>query len=234
MKYAISFSVLTAGMLVLAWSAASPGVRVILLAGAMASAGLTLAYALRCPRLLGKRADGSLAPLAWLAFWPYLLINFSSLWLFRGLSREEPISEILPGLYLGGRPLRGDRGAFEQRAIAATLDLTAEFPEVPYVRAGLYLCIPLLDTLPPTRDQLLLATQWLGRRLAEGPVLVHCALGHGRSAGVVVAHLLHAGRVGTLGQALALVSERRPGVGLNAGQLRALEDYAASLRAPGT
>ncbi len=233
MKYAITFSVLTAGMLALAWSLTSPGSRVVLLAGAVASAGLSLAYALRSPRLLGKRADGSLAPLAWLVFWPYLLINSASLWSFRRLSREEPISEIVPGLYLGGRPLRGDRGALEQRAIAATLDLTAEFPEVRFARAGSYLCIPLLDTFPPTRDQLLLATEWLGRRMAEAPVLVHCALGHGRSAGVVAAHLLHSGRVGTLGQALALISERRPGIGLNGGQLRALEDYAASLRAPG-
>ncbi len=233
MKYAITFSVLTAGMLALAWSLTSPGSRVVLLAGAVASAGLSLAYALRSPRLLGKRADGSLAPLAWLVFWPYLLINSASLWSFRRLSREEPISEIVPGLYLGGRPLRGDRGALEQRAIAATLDLTAEFPEVRFARAGSYLCIPLLDTFPPTRDQLLLATEWLGHRMAEAPVLVHCALGHGRSAGVVAAHLLHSGRVGTLGQALALISERRPGIGLNGGQLRALEDYAASLRAPG-
>ena len=54
--------------------------------------------------------------------------------------------------------------------------------------------------------------------MAEAPVLVHCALGHGRSACVVIAHLLHAGRAATVGEALALVAERRPGVGLNIGQ----------------
>ncbi len=232
MKYAISFSALAAGMLALAWSLTSPAGQAVLLAAAVASAGLALAYTHRSPRLLGKRADGSLAPLAWLVFWPYLLINFASLWSFRRLSREERFSEIVPGLYLAGRPLRGDRGAFEQRSIAATLDLTAELPGARFARAGSYLCIPLLDTLPPTPEQLVQATEWLGRRMAEGPVLVHCALGHGRSAGVVAAHLLHAGHADTAGQALALVSERRPGAGLNGGQLRALEDYATSLRAP--
>lgn len=232
MKYAIAFSLLTAGVLALAWSLASPVGGALLLACAAAFAGLALAYALRRPRLLGKRADGSLAPLAWLVFWPYFLLNLSSLWWFRRLSREEPVSEILPGLYLGCRLLREDWDAFERRAIAATLDLTAEFSEVPFARAGAYLCIPLLDTFPPARDQLALAAQWIGRRLAEAPVLVHCALGHGRSAGVVAAHLLHAGRATTVEEALARVSERRPGVRLNGGQLRALEDYAGSLRAP--
>jgi len=220
-------------MLTLAGAPASAASRALLLAAALASAGLALAYGLGNPRLLGKRADGSLAPLAWLVFWPYFLLNFLSLWLFRRVSREEPISEIVPGLYLGGRPLGRDREAFEQRKIAATLDLTAEFREVPYARAGSYLCIPLLDTLPPTRDQLVLATEWLGHRMAETPVLVHCALGHGRSASILAAYLLRARQAATIEQALALLSERRPGVGLNGGQARALHDYAASLRAPG-
>jgi protein-tyrosine phosphatase len=78
---------------------------------------------------------------------------------------------------------------------------------------------------------MVLAAEWLERRTAEAPVFVHCALGHGRSAGVVAAHLLHVGRAATVGEALALVSERRPGVGLNGDQARALEEYAASLRA---
>jgi hypothetical protein len=234
MKYAIAFAVLSACSLALARMLESPGGRALLLACALATLGLAMAYALRSPRLLGKRADGSLAPLAWLVYWPYLLLNFSSLWSFRRLSREEPISEIVPGLYLGARLFRGDRAAFEQRAIAATLDLTAEFPEVSYARAGSYLCVPLLDTFPPTRDQLVLAAEWLERRTAEAPVFVHCALGHGRSAGVVAAHLLHVGHAATVGEALALVSERRPGVGLNGGQACALEDYAASLRAAGS
>ena len=231
MSYAIALSVLTVSLLAGAGLVTSPWSRALLLACAVAVAGLALAYALRRPRLLGKRADGSLAPLAWLVFWPYFLINFSSLWLFRRLSREEPISEIVPGLYLGSRPLRRERAAFERRSIAATLDLTAEFPEVSCARAGSYLCIPLLDTFPPTRDQLVRAADWIGRQLAEAPVLVHCALGHGRSACVVAAHLLRAGHAATVEEAVALVSDRRPGVGLHDDQTRALEQYAESLRA---
>ena len=232
MKYAIAFSVLAAGLLALAGSPASPVGRLLLLACAIASAGLALAYALRRTGLLGKRADGSLAPLAWLVFWPYLLTNFASLWLYRRLSREEPCSEIVPGRFLGGRPLRMDRAGFEERAIASTLDVTAEFPEVGYARAGAYLCVPLLDTLPPTREQLCLAAEWIGQRMAKAPVLVHCALGHGRSASVVAAYLLSAGHASTAGEALALLLARRPGVGLHDAQRRALEEYATSLRAP--
>ncbi len=231
MKYTIAFSVLAVGILALVSSLASTGGRALLVACAVASAGLAGAYGLRRPRLLGKRDDGSVAPLAWLVFWPYLLLNLSSLWSFRSLSREEPISEIVPGLYLGSRPLNADRAAFEQYSIAATLDLTAEFPEVPFARAGSYLCIPLLDTFPPTRDQLVRAATWIGQQLAEAPVLVHCALGHGRSACVVAAYLLRAGHAATVHEAVALISEHRPGVGLHDDQTRALEQYAESLGA---
>ena len=47
-----------------------PGSRALLLACSLATAGLAAAYALRSPRLIGERADRSLAPLAWLVFWP--------------------------------------------------------------------------------------------------------------------------------------------------------------------
>ncbi len=231
MRYSVAFSALTLSLLAgVAWLE-SPWSRALLLACAVAAAGLAFAYARRSPLLLGKRADGSLAPLAWLVFWPYFLLNVSSLWSFRRLSREAPVSEIIPGLYLGSRPLRRERASFEQRSIAATLDLTAEFSEVGYARAGSYLCIPLLDTFAPTREQLVHAAEWIGQRLAESPVLVHCALGHGRSACVVAAYLLRAGHAASASDAIALVSERRPGVGLEHDQTRALEDYAASMEA---
>ena len=229
MRYAIAFSMLTISLLAGVGRLNAPWGRAMLVACAAAAAGLALAYALRNPRLLGKRADGSLAPLAWLVFWPYFLLNLASLWSFRILSREEPASEIVPGLYLGSRPLRRDRASFETRSIAATLDLTAEFSEAGFARAVPYLCLPLLDTFPPARGELANVADWIGQRLAEGPVLVHCALGHGRSACAVAAHLLRAGHAATVDDAIALVSERRPGVRLEAGQMRALKDYAASL-----
>ena len=229
MKYALAFAALAAGLGALVLSAASPPGRALLTAGAVAATGLAAAYALRKPQLLGKRPDGRMSALAWLVFWPYLAVSFLSLWVYRRVSREDPISEIAPGLYLGCRLFLSDRAAFEERAIGATLDLTAELSEVRYARGGAYLNIPLLDTLPPTRDQLAHAAEWISRHLSRGGVLVHCALGHGRSAGVVAAHLLSAGRATSAPEALALLKERRPGVDLAAGQARALADYASSL-----
>jgi protein-tyrosine phosphatase len=51
--------------------------------------------------------------------------------------------------------------------------------------------------------------------VAFGPVYVHCALGHGRTATVVLAYLLATGQVATLREGLARLRTLRPGVGLH-------------------
>ncbi len=229
MRYAAVFAVLTAGLLLVASTASLPA-RVLLISCALSSGGLSLAYALRNPLLLGKRSNGTMSPAYYLFFWPYLVVSFVSLWLFRRLSSEGPISEIAPDLFLGCRLFRTDRSAFEERRIRSTLDLTSELSEVGFAReVDAYLCLPLLDTLAPSREQIALAADWIGRRLREGPVFVHCALGHGRSAAIVAAYLVQSARASTASEAIALIEALRPGVGLRAQQTLALEDYARSL-----
>ena len=56
-----------------------------------------------------------------------------------------------------------------------------------------------------------------------GPVYVHCALGHGRSALVTAAVLLRRGIVGDVRAAELHLRERRPGVRLKGVQRRLLE-----------
>jgi protein-tyrosine phosphatase len=109
------------------------------------------------------------------------------------------------------------------------LDLTVEWAEVPSLRSpGTYRLLAVLDGTAPTAEQLAEAVAWLRARTKEGTVLVHCALGHGRSACVVVAYLLAEGKHSTPREAEAFLRRLRPGVRLNAAQRRAVQGWHAT------
>lgn len=67
--------------------------------------------------------------------------------------------------------------------------------------------------------------EWLSEAVGSGPVYVHCALGHGRSACVVVAYLLSTGAVGTVAEGIRLLKSLRPGVRLHPPQLQRLRRF---------
>jgi len=232
-KYALTFAILSFYLIYLALTGSSWPITVLLTSCAVSAAGLAAVYGSRRPAYLGKRPKGQIAPFAYFVFWPYLLINYLALALFRLIRRESPYSEILPSLYLGSRLLPCDRPVFAEIRIAATLDLTAEFPEIFFARLlPHYRCIPLLDTFPPSQEQLAHATDWIATQIQEGPVYVHCALGHGRSATVVAAYLLRTGRVSSAEEALSFLQERRPEIGLHRQQQSALSTFCRNLRSP--
>ena len=138
-------------------------------------------------------------------------------------SQEPPFAQAAPNLVFGGLLLaREARGALW----VGVLDLAAEFGaaralrEVPH-----YHSLPVLDATAPTEDELREAVAWLGEVVRHGPVYVHCALGHGRSATVVVAYLLSAGLVASVGEGEALLRSLRGGVRLNAQQVRRLHEF---------
>ncbi len=227
MRHAAIFTLATLGLVYLASSADSALVRVALLWCAISTAGLATAYAFRKPSLFFKRSNGTIPFVGYVLYSPYFLISYLSLWLFRRFSDEGPISEILSGLHLGCRLFLSDRGLFESKGIASTLDLTAEFSELTFVRAQAgYKCLPLLDTDAPSLEQLRDATIWIEGRITQGPVFVHCALGHGRSATVVAAYLLKSGRASSAEEAVAEVAKHRPKIGLGPKQRAVLEHYA--------
>jgi hypothetical protein len=228
-KYGITFLVLAAAAL---------GVGVILpfwplraVAGntALAFALLAAAYLGAGPRLLRKRPDGTRSPGGGLLFWPYFLLNAFAFWMYRVTSRKPAYTLIAPNLYLGRRLT--DREARAAAAVGwqAVLDLAPEFTEVRALRRlpG-YRSLPVLDATAPSWEELGTAVAWLREQVDRGPVLVHCALGHGRSGTVVIAYLVAAGRVTEVREGLALVRAHRPGVGLHPGQAALLRRYAAS------
>ena len=214
MLYALVFLLFAAYLAALA--AFVGGVAWALLWPAASFAFFASAYALRRPRLLGKRPDGRLAWWAYLALGPVFAVLAVVWHLQRRLRRETASHEIVPGLWLGRRPLRGEIPP----GVRLVVDLTAEFA----VARGVigqreYVCLPTLDGLAPSQAEV---EAVLARIEACGVVYVHCAMGHGRSALVVAAVLLRRGVVGSVPEAERWIRAWRPGVRLKGIQRRLL------------
>jgi protein-tyrosine phosphatase len=173
------------------------------------------------PGIFGKRDDGRRAWWAVVILLPYLALTWIAWHLQRGASREPCCHEIAPGLWLGRRPLRHELPA----DVALVVDLTAEFTPARGVCLGrAYLALPTLDGSAPAEVHL----RNIVARLTDlsGPVYVHCAAGHGRSALVVASLLLARGLAANPRQAEAMLRAIRPGVRLTPGQRRLLQRLA--------
>lgn len=136
--------------------------------------------------------------------------------------------EAAPGLWLGrrcyARELPPD--------IRTVVDLTAEFAEPSTVRAGRsYLCLPTLDASIPTVVAFGELVESIAR--SDAPVYIHCALGHGRSATVMVAALVAKGIDTSLAAAEQRVKAARPSIEINAVQHALLQEWWAARSTPG-
>lgn len=153
-------------------------------------------------------------------FGPYIVLNHIAFGFYRRLSRESAIVQVVPNVYFGRRLLAQECVAGRWVGI---LDLAAEFDEVRPLRVlpG-YWSVPVLDATAPTEDQLRSAIAWIANAVTLGPIYVHCALGHGRSACVVIAYLLSVGEVITVEAGEQRLQSLRPGVRLNSIQRQRL------------
>lgn len=223
MRYGLAFLVLAVACVVLAatawdhrlgWLAAPP------LYVAVSFALLAVAYAGVGARLLLKRANGRRSPLGWLLFAPYFLLNGLTFSVYRLLSREPAYARVAPNLSFGRRLTAREA---EAAGWASVLDLAGEFPATRTSAA--YRSLPVLDATAPTEAELRSAVGWVAQAVSTGPVYVHCALGHGRSACVVIAYLLSVGAVSTVAEGVRLLRSSRPGVRLHTPQLRLLQQF---------
>lgn len=178
---------------------------------------MALAYGLDAPALLRKRPDGRLSLPGKILFGPVILLNRLILLGHRLSVREPLMDEIAPNLFPGGRPWRFDAAALHRRGIRSVADLTAEFSETP-------------DARPGRLDELERAVAWIERERRAGPVLVHCAPGHGRSAMAASSCLIHDGTASGAETALGQIRERRPRIELRPEQAALPETYATHRR----
>jgi hypothetical protein len=185
-----------------------------------------IAYFGAGPCLLFKRANGSRFAWAWLMHWPYFALTAFSYRLSLILSREAAYVRVAPNIFLGRRLIAREAKNVTEGWLAV-LDLAAELPESRSLReVENYRSLPVLDATAMSLEKLLDAVEWLKQQAVAGPVYVHCALGHGRSALVVAAYLLATGLAPGAKAALKQLRELRPGVRLHRSQRKMLDAFA--------
>lgn len=187
-------------------------------------AWVAIGYLALGPAVFTKRPDGSLSRWRTLLLAPYLAYRWSVWRAVRLVKREPATHAMLPDVWIGRRLLSAELPGHIERIV----DLTCEFPPT---RAGRTNCryrnLPLLDASAPQADELL---QLLDHIEAErGPLLIHCAEGHGRTGLVAAALLLKRGIAENPKDAVARVQAVRPLVRLNSAQRRCLEHVASIL-----
>ena len=186
------------------------------------------AYLLNFPSLFRKREDGSIPFYIRWVFVPFLLGS----WLYNEYARRTdkvpPLQKIEPNLYLACRMSSKHVELLNENHIDAILDVTAEFDGLDwtaYQEDYRYLNVPVLDHTSPTPEQLVLAINWLNQQISESKnVVVHCALGRGRSVLVVAAYLLAKNPELSVDEALNQINKIRQTARLNKRQLASLQE----------
>ena len=209
-----------------AWYVPNLGLTIIFGWTGFSLIAVSSAYLLRYPALFRKREDGAIPFYIRWIFVPFLLGS----WLYNEYARRTdkvpPLQKIEESLFLGCRMSTQHVDLLNANDIGAILDVTAEFDGLDwtaYQEDFAYLNIPVLDHTSPTTEQLLHAINWLDQKIADGQkVVVHCALGRGRSVLVVAAYLLAKHPSLTIDEAMANIQSIRTTARLNKRQRSAL------------
>ncbi|HET6252048.1 MAG TPA: dual specificity protein phosphatase family protein [Tepidisphaeraceae bacterium] len=215
---------------VLAWeSIHNGGWQYVLLWPAVTILYVAFGYALAGGRIFGKRADGTLHPIAVVLLAPYLVPTWT-IWQVRRALYGRPIGqEVAPGLWLGRRVSFAELPP----GIRFVCDLTAEFSADRKLRRNVtYCCIPVLDGTTGADESVLKMVDRICR--INEPVYIHCAVGYGRSASMMAAVLIAKRIADDLESAEALLEKMRPGVHINRAQRKQLARLVSLLAAART
>ncbi len=186
---------------------------------------LSLLYFFNQPRGLGKRSRGTLTVFSWLLFGPYIVFGRVVMRVQAAISAEPACQEVAPGMWIARRIGANEIPRELPHSMRRVVDLTAEFPEPRDMRTQPdWRWIPILDAGIPNasaRARLkALAEELAG---APGPVFIHCAQGHGRSAMVAAWLMLRLKRADSVAAALAQIQSVRPGAKVKRCQRKWLE-----------
>ncbi|MFO0680652.1 MAG: hypothetical protein U0234_01315 [Sandaracinus sp.] len=220
LRFGLLQVVLGTGLTLAAWYVSGPAWIVAWPALAVTVVGF--GYLGLGPGVFGKRADGSLAPLNSVVLFPYHVAAWLRLRLDALRAREDAWNEVAPGVFLGRRLTTADE---LPPGTAAVVDLTAEFRAMPGIAGRDYRAVPTLDTAAPEYAAFAEAARWAAAH--AGPVYVHCAAGHGRSAALAAGILVLRGAASTVDEAEALLQKARPLVYLHRAQRLVVERLIA-------
>jgi len=164
---------------------------------------------------------------SYVLFWPYYVMNYLTLDTYRNNEKYHAFDEIVPGLYLGVRLWESDQREINALGINSFLDVTCEYSKTKFIKSDQpYFCVPLLNDISPTFDELDQCVAWIKKQSENGPQYVHCDLGLGRGPMVVAAYLIKEGGKPNAQEALECVQSQRKQVGLTKEQYLTLVDYS--------
>lgn len=227
MKIAVSYLF---GAILLIYIASVSGHPLIALLAIWSAISLLLvsaAYAFNLAMIFRKRRNGRIPLYIKLFFVPFLLgaqlINIRQ----RHKDKVPALQQVEKNLYLACRLMRADIESLKAEGVRAVLDVTCEFDGLDWSLQGEdfdYLNIPVLDHAVPSHAQLNQAIRWIHRQVTQNrPVVVHCALGRGRSVMVMAAYMLSKNPSVDIEDVLEKIRHRRETAQLNARQLRVLQ-----------
>jgi membrane-associated phospholipid phosphatase len=155
-----------------------------------------------------RKEDGRLPLVSTIVLAPWLVAQYASLIYYR--RKAPPWSVVAPHVWIGRQLREWEANEAIAHGVRAVLDLTGEFSETRAFRRLAYLNLPVLDLTAPSRDQLRAAVEFINANRHHGTVYVHCKIGYSRSAAVVAAWLMDAGRAATADEAVARIRTARP------------------------
>lgn len=192
------------------------------------------AYWLNLASIFRKRQGGKIPLYIRWAFVPFLIgVRVYNIVARRrdGLPAWHQVGD---DLFVGRRLFSGDIDELKQQGITAILDVTAEFDALDWSSETAdisYLNIPVLDHKAPTEQQLHQAIQWIQQQHQQHKkVLVHCALGRGRSVFMVAAYLLAQSKDKNVDSILKRIQTERRVARLNSVQYKKLTVFAKEHR----
>lgn len=185
-----------------------------------------VAYVFDIPSIFRKNQDGKIIWWIRWAFIPFLLgAKAYNAW-ERRRDTVPPIQKVSDNLFLSRRLFQSDLDFLESQDISCIVDVTAEFAGLESAMTDKqfhYLSIPVLDHKAPTLERLRHAINWIDTQIAcSRSVVVHCALGRGRSVFVVAAYLLSKDSSLTVESVMKKINNVRSTARLNNLQLRTL------------
>ncbi|MBS9808848.1 dual specificity protein phosphatase family protein [Vibrio alginolyticus] len=187
---------------------------------------VSVAYVFDIPSIFRKNQDGKIVRWIRWAFIPFLLgARAYNAW-ERRRDTVPPIQKVSDNLYLSRRLFQSDLDFLESNEISCIVDVTAEFAGLESAMTDKqfhYLSIPVLDHKAPTLERLRHAINWIDTQIScSRAVVVHCALGRGRSVFVVAAYLLSKDPSLTVESVMKKINDVRSTARLNKLQIRTL------------
>lgn len=183
-------------------------------------------YWLNRHEIFRKNADGRIPSSIRVLLWPFMLgVSLYNHWR-RQRDNGPAYHQLAEHLYVGSRLFESDVDELRQQGIVAILDVTAEFNGLDWRQQDdslHYLNIPVLDHRFPALEQLHQALNWLHNHIRQKrSVIVHCALGRGRSVFTCAAYLAASQNDKSLNQILADINAIRAIAKLNPSQKKQL------------